>query len=188
MTSGKRAKKYPVYQLKITLEGSKPPIWRRIQVASNITLSELHRIIQVAMGWWDCHLHQFIIHGNYFGIPDPDWDSMDVISESGVKLAELISSEKDKFIYEYDFGDSWNHVILLEKVLPQDPGISYPVCLKGKRACPPEDCGGLWGYYNMLEAIKDPRHLEHDEILEWMGNEFDPEAFSLDEINSQLKE
>jgi len=186
MSSRKRAKNYPVYQLKITLTDSKPPIWRRVQVASNTTLSELHRVIQVAMGWWDSHLHQFVIHGEYFGIPDPDWDSMEVTSERGVKLAEVISAEKDKLIYEYDFGDSWEHVILVEKILPSDPGISYPVCLKGKRACPPEDCGGIWGYSDFLEAIQDPDHPEHDDMLEWVGEEFDPEAFSLDEVNSRL--
>ena len=187
MSSRKRAKSHPVYQLKITLKGSKPPIWRRVQVASNTTLSELHKIIQVAMGWWDSHLHQFIIHGENFGIPEPDFDFMEVTSERGTKLSGVISDEKDKFIYEYDFGDSWEHVILVEKILPPDPNISYPICLKGKRACPPEDCGGIWGYNGFLEAIQDPDHPEHDDMLEWVGGEFDSEAFSLDEVNSRLK-
>ncbi len=187
MPSRKRAKNHPVYQLKITLKGSKPPIWRRVQVANNTTLSKLHKIIQVAMGWWDSHLHQFIIHGENFGIPDPDFDFMEVTSERGTKLSGVISSEKDKFIYEYDFGDSWEHVILVEKILPPDPNISYPICLKGKRTCPPEDCGGIWGYNDFLEAIQDPDHPEHDDMLEWVGGEFDSEAFSLDEVNSRLK-
>ena len=121
------------------------------------------------MGWWDSHLHQFIIHGKIFGSPDPDFDFIEVTSERGTKLSGVISAEKDKFIYEYDFGDSWEYVILVEKILPPDPNISYPICLKGKRTCPPEDCGGIWGYNDFLEAIQDPDHPEHDDMLEWVG-------------------
>ena len=104
-----------------------------------------------------------------------------------VKLAEVISAEKDKFIYEYDFGDSWYHNILIEKILPPDTKKHYPVCIKGKRVCPPEDCGGVSGYYYFLEAILDPDHPEHEEMLEWEGGSFDPEAFDIDGVNRILK-
>jgi hypothetical protein len=171
-----------VYQLKVTLRGSKPPIWRRLQVNSDISLYKLHQILQVVMGWFDSHLHQFIVHGEYYGTSDPDFD-FEVKNEIRVKLNQVISKVNEKFIYEYDFGDSWEHVILLEKILPLDKEVAYPICLAGKRACPPEDCGGIWGYYNLLEAIQDPKHPEHDEMLEWVEGNFDPEEFDLDVIN-----
>ena len=103
-----------------------------------------------------------------------------------VTLATLVRGEKAKFLYEYDFGDSWDHELLVEKVLPAEAEKRYPVCLTGKRACPPEDCGGIWGYASLLEAIRDPEHPEHDEMVEWVGDEFDPEAFDLDEVNREL--
>ncbi len=177
-----------IYQLKITLKGSKPPIWRRIQVNSDITLHKLHKIIQIVMGWYGGHLHQFIIRGKYYGIPDPEIDFYDVKDERRVKLNRLVSKEGEKFIYEYDFGDDWEHVILLEKILPPEPEKHYPICIKGKRACPPEDCGGIWGYEEFLKAIKDPNHPEHEEMLEWIGGDFDPEEFDLEYVNEILKE
>jgi hypothetical protein len=176
-----------VYQLKISLKGAKPPIWRRVQVASDITLGKLHRIIQDAMGWFDCHLHSFLIHGVEYGQPAPEYD-FQVRSERTVKLDQIVPKEKFKFLYTYDFGDSWDHEILVEKILPPDPQTHYPICLGGKRACPPEDCGGVWGYAEFLEAIQSPDHPEHDELLEWVGGEFDPEDFDLDAINDQLKQ
>ena len=173
-----------VYQIKITLKDSKPPIWRRIQVAGNTSLHELHNIIQSVMGWEGHHLYQFIVNGTYYGRPDSEFD---IIDDKKVRLDQLLSAVKDKFYYEYDFGDSWYHTILLEKVLLPEPGAYYPVCIKGKRACPPEDCGGIWGYSDLLQAIKDPAHEEHDEMLEWLGETFDPEVFDLDQINPELK-
>ena len=186
MVARKKSAKDKVYQLKISLKGGKPPIWRRVQVVADTTLFELHKIIQITMGWWDSHLHQFIIHGKYFGIPHPDY-YMEVTNETNIRLLDVINAEKEKFIYEYDFGDSWEHVILIEKILSNDPKIKYPVCIKGKRACPPEDCGGIWGYYNFLEIIQNPDHPEYDEMSEWWdAGEFDPEAFDLDQINMRL--
>jgi hypothetical protein len=175
----------PVYQLKITLEGSKPSIWRRIQVRAGTTLPQLHHTIQTAMGWTDSHLHQFIIGGVEYGLPDPDFEE-DVRPEQRVKLEQVVTAEKDRFVYEYDFGDSWIHDIVLEKILPPERDVHYPRCLDGKRAGPPEDVGGIWGYAEFLEAIRDTNHPEHEEMLEWCGGEFDPEAFSLDEINQAL--
>lgn len=174
-----------IYQLKITLQGSKPPIWRRIQVANNTTLEELHMIIQVVMGWSNYHLHQFVIGDVYYGVPESDYD-FDMKNEVRVKLSSVVNRENDSFIYEYDFGDSWVHQIVVEKILSPEAEVHYPVCVTGKRACPPEDCGGIWGYDDFLEAIQDPNHPEHEDMLEWIGGEFDPEAFDLDVINDEL--
>lgn len=180
-------KKQPdIYQVKVTLEGIRPPIWRRILVTSDTTLSKLHRILQVVMGWADYHLHQFIINGTYYGIHDPDL-MFDLKDEEKMKLDMVVLQKQKKFIYEYDFGDSWYHNIMIEKILPPDTKKHYPVCIKGKRACPPEDCGGEGGYYYFLEAIQDPEHPEHEEMLEWEGGSFDPEAFDIDEVNRILK-
>lgn len=176
----------PVYQLKVTLQNTKPPIWRRIQVRASTTLPRLHDTIQVAMGWTDSHLHQFVINGVEYGEPDPDFGD-DMRSEQRIKLERVVTTEKDRFVYEYDFGDSWTHVILLEKILPPELDVYYPRCLAGKRACPPEDVGGVWGYAEFLEAIRDANHPEHDELLGWCGGEFDPEAFSLAEVNRALR-
>jgi hypothetical protein len=189
MTAAKRAAKGPIYQIKVTLEESKPPIWRRLLVRSDITLGDLHAIIQAAMGWWDYHLHQFIVGETYYGVPDPDYDDyLEMHDEEEVTLAQVAPREGVKFRYEYDFGDGWLHQVLVEKVLPPEPGQSYPVCVKGRRACPPEDVGGMWGYQDFLEAIQDPNHEEHEEYLEWVGGEFDPEAFDLDGVNVALSD
>ncbi len=174
-----------IYQLKITLKDIRPPIWRRVQVPSSTTLSQLHLIIQAAMGWWNCHLHQFSIQGIDYGEPQPEY-GLDLRDEKRVKLNQVVQQEKSKFLYLYDFGDSWEHSILVEKVLPREPEVSYPLCVKGKRACPPEDCGGPWGYAEFLEAIQDPEHPEHESFVEWIGGEFNSEACDLHEINQRL--
>jgi hypothetical protein len=175
-----------IYQLKITLRDSKPPIWRRVLVPSNFSLYKLHEVIQVAMGWTNSHLHQFVIDGQRYSIPSPDdWEP--VVDERRYSLSQIASLEKHKFVYEYDFGDSWEHDIIVEKISPPEAGMKYPECIKGKRAGPPEDVGGVWGYDSFLEAIQDPNHEEHDSYLEWIGGEFNPEDFNLDEINQALQ-
>lgn len=176
-----------IYQLKITLNGSKPPIWRRVQVPKSITLAKLHRVMQIVMGWQDYHLHQFIIDGVYYGIPDPDFDEPPIRSEKSVKLERVVPGAKTRFVYEYDFGDSWLHDIVIEQVLSPEEGKRYPCCVTGKRAAPPEDCGGIYGFYEFLAAIQDPEHPEHEELLEWTGGSFDPETFDIESINRQLK-
>ncbi len=186
MTPRKQSTELGVYQIKVTLKGSKPPIWRRIQVTSDTSLHKLHRILQVVMGWEDYHLHQFTIGGEYFGEPHPDY-GFEMKDEAPVKLNQVVSGVKTRFTYEYDFGDSWEHTILVEKILPLEANKRYPVCLTGRRACPPEDCGGIWGYAHLLEAIQDPDHPEHEDLLEWLEDDFDPEAFDLDEINRELE-
>lgn len=176
-----------IYQLKVTLMESKPPIWRRLLVPSSISLPKFHDVLQIAMGWTDSHLHQFVVGGRLYGKPDPDFES-DTIDERHVRLDRSLKKEKDSILYQYDFGDGWEHKIELEKLLPFDPGTTLPACVKGKRACPPEDVGGIWRYQEFLHAIRDSTHPEHEEYLEWVGGEFDPEYFSVAEINELLSE
>lgn len=179
-------RKVPIYQLKITLKDSRPPIWRRFQVRSDVTLAKLHRIIQEVMGWFDGHLHQFIVGRIYYGVPDPD-DLSETRDERKVRLDQILSVAGRRIVYEYDFGDGWEHTIVLEKILAPDSKARYPRCLDGARACPPEDCGGIYGYADFLEAIGNPEHEEHEEMLEWIGGEFDPEEFDIVLANRGLK-
>ncbi len=172
-----------IYQIKVTLVGSKPPIWRRIQVPASIKLSELHWILQQAMGWTDSHMHAFSVGGRSYGEADPELEMAD---EGRVTLNKVVKGEKVKFRYEYDFGDGWEHQLLVEKVLPADPDVHYPRCVTGKRRCPPEDCGGIWGYARLVEALHDPRHPEHEDMKEWFEGGLDPEEFDLERINRAL--
>lgn len=180
-----------VYQLKITLKGSKPPIWRRVQTLGGVTLSQLHDIIGVAMGWDGGHLHEFTVGHTRYGVPDEDGMfgfGMDVLDESRAKLYKVAPAEGSKLNYTYDFGDGWDHAVLVEKLLPQEPDTRYPRCLTGKRACPPEDCGGIWGYEGFLEALQHPESPDYAEMVEWIGQDFDPEAFSAEEVNEAFVE
>ena len=175
----------PVLQLKVTLKGSRPPIWRRIQLRGSTTLPRLHAILQTVMGWQDYHLHLFTAHGVTYGLPDPDWPD-DTRSERWVRLDQLVTRPKDRLRYMYDFGDGWVHELVVEQVLPADPARRYPIVLAGRRAGPPEDVGGIWGYADFLETIGDPGHPEHAAMLEWIGGAFDPEVFDLDAVNRRL--
>ncbi len=186
--SNKEAAKV-IYQLKVTLKESKPPIWRRIQVPGSITVVKLHRVLQVVMGWEDYHLHQYIVDGVYYGTKDADVEVIgsETVNERGVKLYQIAPDIGSCFVYEYDFGDGWQHQVVMEKLLPAKAGATYPVCLTGKCACPPEDMGGVWGYGDFLQVIRNPSHPEHDEMLEWAGGSFDPEEFDMEYINGLLK-
>jgi hypothetical protein len=183
----KQATPANVYQLKITLKGIRPPIWRRIHVPGDVTLYRLHQVLQVVMGWQDYHLHWFIIRGTHYGVPDPEFDEPMVISERRVRLGQLIVREKEKFVYEYDFGDDWRHEIVVERILPAELENPGPTCLAGKRRAPPEDCGGIGGYEHLLEVLANPDDEEHDEMLVWAGEDFDPEHFDLAHVNQALK-
>lgn len=174
-----------IYQIKITLKHSRPPIWRRIQVTGDTKLGKLHRILQVAMGWTDSHLHAFRARGMDYGVPDPEFPG-DTKNERNVRL-DRIADEGDTLIYEYDFGDGWEHELKVEKVMPAAPGARYPLCLAGKRACPPEDCGGIPGYEHLLEVFSNPAHEEYHDMQDWLGGELDPEAFDLNEVNDALQ-
>jgi hypothetical protein len=178
-----------IYQIKVTLLGTDPPIWRRLLVPADLTLEQLHHVLQRAMGWEDCHMHEFRIGQQRFGKPDPSeklFGGSRTASERSTRLFSVLGRVGTKVVYTYDFGDSWEHGIVVEKRLPPEPGRGHPACLAGERHGPPEDCGGLPGFYNLLEAISDPAHEQHDELLDWLGDEFEPEAFSVDEVNQQL--
>jgi hypothetical protein len=177
-----------VLQLKISLIGiSKPPVWRRLLVPATIRLDGLHNVIQAAMGWQDYHLHVFSARGVEYGQPDPELGHQD---ERRTPLNHVISQAGERMRYTYDFGDDWEHGIVVEKVLAAEPGARYPICVAGKGCCPPEDCGGAWGYASLREALADPGHEQHEEMLEWLGLEtaakFDPTIFNADEINVLL--
>ena len=179
-----------LYQIKIQLDGVSPAIWRRLLIPSDLLLSDLHKVMQTSMGWYNAHLHQFEKDGRFY-LPrmkdDWTWEEMDNVDYAGMKVSDLLNEEKNSINYEYDFGDSWSHSILLEKILDNPRGRKKPICLDGSRSCPPEDCGGIWGYEHFLEVIGNPKHEEHEAILEWIGEDFDPEYFSVDEVNSLLK-
>lgn len=176
-----------IYQFKVTLKDIRPPIWRRFQVTNDLTFFQFHRVLQTVMGWYDAHLHLFDLNG--WQITDAEtlaegWN--DGEDEQKALLKKYLRQEGQKFRYEYDFGDSWEHELLLEKILPVEAGVRYPRCLKGKRACPPEDCGGVWGYEELLTILANKKHPEHTTYLEWIGGEFDPEEFDLEEVNEML--
>ena len=210
-----------VYQFKITLKNIRPLIWRRLLVRSDTSLAEFHDIVQIVMGWKDCHLHQFSIEGQIygqysdsdFGLPMLDESEGEdeakytltdfsppvgfgfthfnqaVIYSQNFKIFYQVTEEfeeKNKFHYEYDFGDGWEHDVVVEKVLSVEPKQDYPICIGGKRACPPEDCGGPWAYGDFLDAVQNTGHLEHEEMLDWVGGEFDSEDFDVDTVNGQL--
>jgi len=177
-----------IYQIKIGLAGTKPPIWRSVLIDGAVPLPKFHQVIQIVMGWTDSHLHQFRVGRVYYGTPDPHSDFMEILDERRYKLNQLLRQEKESLIYEYDFGDSWEHKITLEKILPGDPAATLPCCIKGKGACPPEDVGGIPGYYGFIAALGDPTHPEHEEYKEWIGGDFDPQAFEVDEVNALLLE
>jgi hypothetical protein len=179
----------PLYQLKITLKWSDPAIWRRVVVRADMKLDRLHNAIQIVMPWTNSHMHQFIAGRTYYGKPDREFADMgdEVLNEKKYAVADLAPAAKKKFIYEYDLGDSWEHEIVVEKVLPADANFKHPVCLAGASACPPDDCGGIPGYYNLLETLANPKHPDYAHLKEWIGGEWDAERFDLDEANDGLK-
>ena len=175
-------------RLKISLIGATPPIWRRVVVREAITLADLHRTIQVAMGWLDCHLYEFEVKGKRYTTIDPDTPD-DALASDAVTLRDLrLRRRGTKFRYDYDFGDNWRHWIEVERIDPIDPDATYPRCLAGRRACPPEDSGGLYGYARILDIVSDPQHPEHDEFAEWLPPGFDAAHFDLQEVNALLSQ
>jgi tetratricopeptide (TPR) repeat protein len=178
-----------IYQLKITLKDVKPPIWRRFLIESDATLYKLFLVLLNGMGWVGGHLHGFEINGKHYGEPDPEDEFFeDTINEKKVKLNNVIQAEGDRFIFEYDYGDGWEHEVVVEKILPCEEGVKYPVCLEGARACPPEDCGGPFGYEDLVKAIKNPKHPKHKSYLKWLDRKFDPERFDPKEANLLIKD
>lgn len=178
-----------VYQLKIALVEIRPQIMRRVQVPADIDLGDLHEVFQAALGWTDSHLHSFTIADRNFtrSYEEGDLEELGMEEECGVRLCDLVTEPKEQFSYSYDFGDDWQHVVVMEKVLAADPDTHYPVCLAGKRSCPPEDCGGIWGYADLLKVLGNPNHPEHRDMKQWVGRKFDSEAFDLEKVNKALR-
>lgn len=182
--SGPASTPKSIHQLKVSLRHVRPPVWRRLQVPSDISLGDLHLVLQAAMGWEDGHLHLFSVGGETYAndrvedpwggrMKDEDRARLDKVAALGVRLR-----------YEYDFGDGWEHDVVVEKAISGEPAVTYPRCLTGRRACPPEDCGGPWGYAGLLAAIADPAGTEDKELLEWVGDDFDPGAFDPAAVNA----
>ncbi|QDU93716.1 plasmid pRiA4b ORF-3 family protein [Lignipirellula cremea] len=185
-----KAKPDVLYQFKITLLGAKPPIWRRIQV-QDCTFDKLHEYIQTAMGWTNSHLHQFEIKGERYGDPellDDDFDHFDGIDSTTTMLSRILpeTGQRFAFKYKYDFGDGWEHEVLYEGCPPLEKDKKYPLCLEGERSCPPEDVGGMGGYYEFLAVIADPEHEDHERLLRWAGT-FDPDAFDPKQATKEMK-
>lgn len=176
------------YRVHVSLREIQPFVWRRIELSSMTTLKQFHRILQIAMGWEDYHLHEYIVQGRRYGTPDPNDDGHgEVIRESGVRLANVLPHEGEQILYIYDFGDYWQHDIRLEAIFPPEPSIWYPRVVDGARSCPPEDCGGSGGYADLLEILLDPTDEEFVHMREWVGPRFNAEVFSLDAANGALQ-
>jgi hypothetical protein len=171
--------------IKVTLDDIRPAIWRRLIVPVSMDLHRLHLAIQVAMGWDGGHLHAFEIGGVQYG--DPEWMEGDEEDEGKMTIKKLMSQGVSRFGYTYDFGDDWEHSVLIEKKAPPPGSPPGPVCVAGERACPPEDCGGPLGYEELLAALKSPDTPAKRELLEWAGGEFDPEKFSIADVNARLQ-
>ena len=174
-----------VYQVKITLKGIKPPIWRRVLLPSEISLERLHHVLQTVMGWTNSHLLEFVIDGFRYGDPSGEMGE-DIENEKRFKLSQVVPEEKAKFSYIYDWGDYWDHEILVEKIVTHTESLAYPICLTGKRSCPPEDCGGISGYEELLEILGDPSHPEHEDSFNWLPGDFDSEKFDVESVNRSL--
>ena len=177
-----------IHTIKVSLRYMKPPIWRRLQVPSTTSLAELHDIIQAAMGWYDCHLHQFEVNGVHYA--DTNHMLADTTDEARRTLAEMQAG--DRLAYWYDFGDDWWHDIIVESLDRADPALTYPRCVTGRRAAPPEDSGGPWGFVELMRALSDEKHPEHEMYLDWMEQigevAYDPERFDLDATNEALSQ
>jgi hypothetical protein len=176
-----------IFVLKVSLRGTKPPIWRQLRMPANTTLDMVHEVLQASFGWTDDHLHVFESGGQRYSArsSEPAWGEPDG-DERRVRLADLLGAPGDRLRYEYDFGDSWEHDIVVEEVVPGD-GARVAVCVGGRRAGPPEDCGGVWGYTELCAILADPRHQEHNERMDWVGGRFDPARFDPQEVNSILR-
>ncbi len=172
-------------QLKIVVKDSKPPIWRRFLVPESITFHKLHQIIQIVMGWENYHLYEFSAKG--LSIQKPDEDTWEEVTDSRkIRLGDVVKAEKFRFYYMYDFGDGWEHSVIVEKIL-EAGNLQLPLCIAGKMACPAEDSGGIWGYQELLEIKRDKNHPRYRElIVNWLGEDFDPEKLDIDSMNRKL--
>ena len=175
-----------VHQLKITLRGIRPPIWRRIEVPSDISLGELAPILEAAMGWMGGHLHMFDVDGVTYGSPDPDWGSDD-LDEDKFRLSTVLPFVGTKMRFDYDFGDGWQHNVEVEAINPVLADVLYPRCLTGRRSCPPDDCGGPPGYADILAVVADPNNPKHADLREFVPLDYDPEYFDVAETDIDMR-
>lgn len=175
-----------VHRLKITLRGVKPPIWRRIEAASDATLGDLSPMLEGAMGWYGGHLHAFDVDGTHYRRHDPEWETRG-LDENKYRLGDVLRAVGAKMTWDYDFGDGWRHNVLVEAITPAESDLTYPLCIAGRRACPPEDCGGPWGYAGILEAWRDRQHPDREDLLAMVPPGFDPARFDLHQAQSALR-
>lgn len=177
------------YTLHVQLQEIDPPIWRRLTVPGELPLRQFHQVLQVTMGWYHSHLHQFIIETKNgtasYGEPDPE-DDYRLKDDRLVRLAQIAPTVGTTFIYNYDFGDNWNHIVTVEAIETVSRGETYPWCQDGGRACPPEDVGGVSGYASFLDAWRSRSHPEHQDMRRWVGKHFKPELFSVQQVNAAL--
>lgn len=174
-----------VHRLKIQLSGVKPPVWRRVEIASDTKLPVVSRVLLASMGWTDSHLHAFEVGPTRYAVRDPEFPD-DTRSERSVTLAEIAPNPKDRFMFDYDFGDGWRHRVTVEAITEATEA-DLPRCIAGARACPPEDCGGTYRYEELLEVLADPTREEHARMREWAPENFDPDVFDLVETNKALR-
>jgi hypothetical protein len=172
-----------LYEIKVELKDVEPPIWRVIRVPSRTSLLRFHRILQRTMGWTNSHLHLFEVDGTRYGEPSTEWD-IEVLDSRKMTLEKIFFGGRKSFLYEYDLGDSWMHAITLIGTVEGEEELG---CAAGSRVCPPEDCGGPMGYRDLLIALSDPDHEEHDAMLEWVGGKFAPNAFNVASVDRALK-
>ena len=175
-----------VIQVRVTLDEVVPAVWRRLLVPGSVKLARLHEILQSAMGWTNSHLHRFVIGDTLYGMHFDDYPE-DEIDETEVTVLSA-TREHQHFSYEYDFGDCWDHELVVEQRTVTPRGLKHAVCLDGQNACPPEDCGGAGGFAELLEVLRDPSHEDHDELTKWVGGSFDPEFFDLIAVNVALQQ
>ena len=171
-----------IFQLRVSLADVTPPVWRRVLVPGGYTLDRVHRVFQYTLGWQDCHLHSFDIEGLQYGEPDPEGE-LTLRDELDARL-DAVVTKGGRFLYTYDFGDWWEHEVIVEDVFGADPDERYPLCTGGERACPPEDVGGPFGYRQFLAALADRAHPEHEPMRSWVGESFDPTSFDADRAST----
>jgi hypothetical protein len=178
------------YQLLVSLDEIEPKIWRRLWAPDTLTLAKLDRVIQAAVGWTNSHLHEFAIDGHRYGIVDPEWDQEpDLLEDKRFRVGDVLGTRVQDFLYTYDFGDSWVHSVKIEQVLAARDGINtWPMCIAGANACPPEDVGGTYGYMEFLHAMRDPTHEEHEAMWRWWGGPFDPNGFDMNAANIAIRQ
>ena len=188
-TSARRISPSRIYQLHIELDDIQPRIWRRLWVADTLTLAKLDRVIQAAMGWTNSHLHEFEIKGTRYGMLDDEWpQDPPLLDDKRHRLGEVLGDDVVDFVYTYDFGDNWRHAVMVEKLLePEEQTNTWPICLAGENACPPEDVGGIGGYMEFLEAVRNPAHPEHVAMWRWGGGPFDPRSFDINAANAAIR-